>query len=332
VQFQHPPNSDTRSNNNNMKKRYYLIILMLTCRICLAQNLIPNGDLEQHTYCPTGYGQFASNVVSWMTPSTNLMGSTGTPDYFHVCSSATGVPNNYLGHQMPHSGDAYCGITLWYLTASPNFREYIEVPLMSSLLPETCYHFEMYVNLGNICAYTTYDMGVYFSDTALTNINNALPLPFVPQINNAPSNVFDTLNWTLVTGDYTATGGESYLIIGNFKDDSSTTVFPTGAYYESIYCMIDDVFLSICTTGIDGSFPDPEVNIYPNPVKDQLNVEVNSHESSEIVLYDIASRKILQQEFTNFVSLNTERLAKGIYFYRVQNTSDMLRKGKLVKE
>ena len=48
--------------------------------------------------------------------------------------------------------------------------------------------------------------------------------------------------------------------------------------------------------------------------------------------HDIASRKLLQQKFTNAVSLNTEQLAKGVYLYEVRNKNGVIKKGKVVKD
>jgi hypothetical protein len=73
-------------------------------------------------------------------------------------------------------------------------------------------------------------------------------------------------------------------------------------------------------------------NIFPNPVTDKLNVTLNSNDLSEIILYDITSRKLLQQTFSNAVTLNTSHLSKGIYIYEVRNNQGVIKKAKLVKE
>ncbi len=91
------------------------------------------------------------------------------------------------------------------------------------------------------------------------------------------------------------------------------------------------------TTGVEELNENADVKIYPNPVLDNLKVMVNSNELSEFILYDIASRKILQQKFTNSTSINTELLAKGIYIYEVRSKSGpdsyrVVKKGKIVKD
>ncbi len=63
-----------------------------------------------------------------------------------------------------------------------------------------------------------------------------------------------------------------------------------------------------------------------------LNIKINNNEQSEIILYDILSRKLLQQKFTNFISLTTGQLAKGMYLYEVRNKNGVIKKGKVIKD
>lgn len=74
------------------------------------------------------------------------------------------------------------------------------------------------------------------------------------------------------------------------------------------------------------------VNVFPNPVTGKFNIKVESSQPSEIIIYDMASRKILQQNFINTVSLNTEQLAKGLYLYEVRDKNGLCKKGKIVKD
>lgn len=300
--------------------------MLLTCRICDAQNLVPNGGFEQYSGCPTYLSQLDS-VSFWMNPS------YATPDYYNGCSigSYVCVPNNWTTFQPAHSGVAYTGILL-YTNAALNWRENIEIQLTSPLIANSCYHFEMYINVGNICRYATDDFGVYFSiDSVFFPIDQALPL--IPQIVNINGNyITDTLNWTLISSNYYATGGEKYLTIGNFKDDAATNKIVIDSNGAAIsYLLIDDVTLSQCT-GIEEQKENVEIKLYPNPFNDNITIKIKSHELSEIILYDITSRKILQQQFTNSVSLSTEQLAKGLYLYEVRNKDGSCKKGKVVKE
>lgn len=74
------------------------------------------------------------------------------------------------------------------------------------------------------------------------------------------------------------------------------------------------------------------IEVAPNPFNDKITFTLNNNWPSEIILYDINSRKLLKQEFTSAVSINTEQLAKGIYLYEVRNKNGVIKKGKVVKE
>ena len=210
----------------------------------LGQNLVPNGNFENYSSCPAGIGQI-SKATPWF--STSVFGPAGSPDYFHECSIGdSDVPNTFNGYQQPHSGSGFAGIVLHH--EGIVFREYISIQLGSPLTANTCYQFEMYCNLADSATNTTDAIGVYFSNSAVTGMTNSNPLPFVPQITNTQGNFFDTANWTRVSGDYQAVGGEQYIIIGNFSSDSLTTTVlsDSNVTSSSAYVFIDDVSLTRC--------------------------------------------------------------------------------------
>ncbi|MFI5218008.1 MAG: T9SS type A sorting domain-containing protein [Bacteroidia bacterium] len=74
-----------------------------------------------------------------------------------------------------------------------------------------------------------------------------------------------------------------------------------------------------------------EINVFPNPFTDKLSF-TSDNDFSQLILYDIFSRKLLQQTFTNTTTLNTSHLAKGIYIYEVRGKNGVVKKGKVVKE
>jgi hypothetical protein len=86
------------------------------------------------------------------------------------------------------------------------------------------------------------------------------------------------------------------------------------------------------TTGINTSNHNALLNIFPNPVKDKLNVFYKDDNPSEIILYDITSRKLLHQKFTTTLTLGLEELANGVYLYEIRNKNGLINKGKVVKE
>lgn len=71
--------------------------------------------------------------------------------------------------------------------------------------------------------------------------------------------------------------------------------------------------------------------LFPNPFNANLNVRTVDNQQSVIMIYDILSKKLLQQTFTNSVSLNTKQFENGIYIYEVRNNNGVIKKGKIVK-
>lgn len=321
-----------------MTKLCYLFILLLPCLVCKGQNLVLNGDFEQYSSCPTSLGQLVPNATFWKNPTTNQFVISGTPDYYNQCAGSgfVSIPTNNFGYQFAHSGQAYCGLGL-FLASKPDYREYIEGTLSAPLVADSCYTMEFYINKGNISKRATDAFGVYFSDFLISGINNFLPLPFVPQLNNVTGNfITDTANWVLFSATYTAHGSETYFIIGNFNFDSNTNTIlsDTNALFDDVYVYIDNVSLvqTVCLTGINSEISNSTVQVFPNPIVDKLFIKTGTNNLSEIILYDMVSRKLVQQEFTNTVSLNMEQLAKGIYLYEVRNKNGVIKKGKVVKD
>jgi photosystem II stability/assembly factor-like uncharacterized protein len=142
----------------------------------------------------------------------------------------------------------------------------------------------------------------------------------------------DTTGW--VGGDpylyFTQNGGATWTqqtwgnAVNRFRFLSDTCAYAAG---QMIYKM------HLTPTGI---IMEPEnnmyLNSYPNPLTNKLTISTNNNELSEIILYDITSKKLLQQQFTNSISINTEQLAKGIYIYEVTNKTGVIKKGKVVKD
>jgi len=321
-----------------MNKFCLLVIILLTFQICNAQNLVPNGDFEEHVGCPDNYSQIDSSLF-WFNPCLppygSFSGQSGSCDYYNSCApiGQVGVPNNVNGYQPSHSGIAYAGLyTYWGYNS--NFREYLEVQLITPLIANECYYFEMFINLANLSHYAADTISAYFSDTAVSGLHSHSPFLFNSQIKNQSGIISDTLNWTKVSGTFTASGGESYLIIGNQNDDVHTdTLSVSTSFYRFSYVYIDDVFLTPCSgAGIKEQTANTQISFYPNPFTDNLSVVTKNNELSELILYDITSRIILRKQFVNSVLVNTEQLAKGVYLFEIKNKTKTVKMGKVVKD
>jgi hypothetical protein len=213
-----------------------------------------------------------------------------------------------------------------------DWRTYIEVQLTNTLITDSCYHFEMFVNLADVSRYTSTNVGAYFSDTLISGLTNHLPLPVTPQISYSGSFI-DTITWTSVSGDFIANGGENYLIIGNFLDDANSnfqTMDPVGQYI--CYFYIDEVSLKPCApiTGIE-KIEKKTIKIFPNPVTNILNISVEEEGKKKIILFDATARLIALNEFDFSTSIDMTHFNEGIYFYQIIFENGEIYNGKFLK-
>lgn len=74
------------------------------------------------------------------------------------------------------------------------------------------------------------------------------------------------------------------------------------------------------------------VVLFPNPFSNKLTIKSNYAEITEITIYDVASRTILQQTFSNIILLDTEQLSQGLYFYSVKTKFGQVDNGKIIKQ
>lgn len=73
------------------------------------------------------------------------------------------------------------------------------------------------------------------------------------------------------------------------------------------------------------------IQIFPNPFSNEIKVNGKITEPCEIIIYDLTSRKLLQNKFTGTSIINTSNLAKGSYIFEVRNKNTVLKKGKIIK-
>ncbi|TAH43645.1 MAG: T9SS type A sorting domain-containing protein [Bacteroidetes bacterium] len=311
-----------------MKKQFYLFFLLLVQEICIGQGLVPNGDFESYTSCPNGWS-WTIQCAPWIIPT------TGTADYFNSCApqGQLSTPSNVFGYQQARSGSGYCGIVF----CADNYREYLEVPLLDSLVPNFCYKIELYLSLCEMnIEYSSNKIGAYFSDTLFTDPISNGPIQVTPQViltTSVPH--VDTSGWTRMTGIFTATGHERYLIIGDFSPANTAPIIQLGQQSMSspvIYFYIDDVSLEniSCVTNV-ASIANEEINLYPNPFRERISISIDNNHENVINLFDLTGRKILTRTFINSTFINTENVPNGIYFYEICKNNESHKKGILVK-
>ena len=234
-----------------MHKFILISILLFTYSCAVSQNLVPNNGFDVYTNCPSTSGQFN------LTPPWSALSNTiSSPDYFNACVTAgtQDVPANNYGYQQPVSNSGYYGLITYY--EHNEIREYLSVPLISPLVSGKTYTIGFYVSLSDNFKFASDHIGAYLSIGALVGSGGGQPEPYIPQLdNNTGSIISDTTNWTLITGTYTALGGEDHLTIGSFSDDANTQflVINSSSSLEYAYYYLDEVFVVLLSPHITGN-------------------------------------------------------------------------------
>ncbi len=318
-----------------MKKIISLYIILNLCQLSSvnSQNLVPNPSFEIDTACPNNYSQIYY-AVPWFVPHTNWSSS----DLFDTCylaiSSGQGVPFNQDGVQWARTGVKYAGIITY--TDTINYREYIEVPLLSPLIVNRNYCVQIYISLSELSNVAISNIGAYFSiDSVLDSTHGHAIDYFFPQVENTTTNFLnDTANWMLVSGNFIANGGERFMTIGNFHNPSNTNVQNiSGSSQQYSYYYLDDVSVIDCTdVGVDENNKEDMVEVYPNPATNQLTIKTAQFKEKEIRITDVLGNLIQQSMLNSHQStIDISNLAKGIYFIELQTEKGILRR-KFVKE
>lgn len=277
-------------------------------------NLLPNPNFEITSAacgdptlsCIMYYD--TSKVQGWYgtTLSSGGISQANTPDYSNPF--CVGVPfgcNNF--------GTAcWGGGHVWL--AESNY-EYIQSQLLSPLQAGVTYCFTFTYRLGfNITGF-----GVWLHN--LGKIYHSGQAIFTTQPASINFNTSGGTGCQTATLTYNATGGETWILIG-----------PT---FNSQEITLDSLSLreQCLATSISYNYDDisSSIKIFPNPIVNSLNIISETNEDLEIILFDITTRKLLQHKFTSSISLSTEQMAKGVYFYEVWCGTNLYKQGKLVK-
>ncbi|MEZ4899605.1 MAG: gliding motility-associated C-terminal domain-containing protein [Saprospiraceae bacterium] len=195
-----------------------------------AQNLVQNPGFEVTTNCPVASGQIAL-AVPWEAENFS-------PDLYHACAENPGfkppVLENFCTFLYPHGGDGFAGM----VTYGP-VREFIKAPLLKPLVRNQLYYVRFYVGIDDNCI-----IGIpsVFSDGIGVAFGSSTTIPADAAVENQSGLLKDTSGWTEISGCYKAQGGESYIYVGNFRNNGETQIEfdRMGTVYED-YMYVDDI-------------------------------------------------------------------------------------------
>jgi hypothetical protein len=305
-------------------------------------NLVPNPGFEDTLQCDHTANEFQGFVSNWY--GLNVQ-------YFNYwCGGDSGIvslPRNLWGFQYQRNGGAaYAGLAPIYLdsfASTKNVRDYIYVPLTDTLTGGRPYFVSFYVSLANNVMYACNDLGAKFTKTqpyldhTLMSGNQIANDPIANPLTDTSS------HWMMVKGRFIASGGEKYIIIGNFVSDSLSHVqfvhtWPNLTYdwRESFY-YIDDVYVGLDSLSIMGvpsyNASKASVTLYPNPNNGNMQIayDLGTHQESVLELFDVCGkleRSYVLDPERKELQLSEESLTPGLYFYQVHTAGTLLASGK----
>lgn len=311
-----------------MKGNFTIIFCIFSIKL-FSQNLIPNYSFENTTCCPTNGNEiYIGCLPPWFSPT------QGTPDYYNQCNSfAFSVPLNSVGYQVAKTGVAYAGIQAF---GGLNGREYIEARLSDSLVAGKKYVVTFYVSLADSSKNAVDGFGAYLSiDSIKANINTNLQ--YTPQVKNPPGNFLaDKFNWMKIYDTIMAVGGEKYITVGNFYNDSNTNIlFVGGGTWSASYYYVDNVSVISLDSlqGINELQQTLAVKAHPNPSTGMFDIETDmKNENYKVKIFNVLGNVIYNGTLNDSkFKIDLFQEPKGIYFMRIQ-TNELSRTIKLIVE
>ncbi|OFY82666.1 MAG: hypothetical protein A3F72_02295 [Bacteroidetes bacterium RIFCSPLOWO2_12_FULL_35_15] len=304
-----------------MKKKLLFSILYLTIgfNFSKAQNLVPNPGFEVQDTCPAVSQIF--KAPPWISAT------MGTPDLFNSTCTTQNLS--------ARTGIGSSGVYLYNTFA--NNREYMEAPLSATLSAGQNYCVSFYVKRSNY-RYACNRIGAYFS-TTLVNQSTTSNLSFTPQVQNNAGNMLSATGWLLISGSFTASGGEKYILIGNFSNDLNTDTVIVNSANTSKVCFyaIDDISVTACNVGIDENSLDANVSLFPNPASDMLTIKLPSTVIvKSIMMYNNVGQEIKNlkkpESINGSIVFNDLEMPSGIYFISVLTNEGLVNKKMIIQK
>jgi len=308
------------------QKLHYLFLCFLPFAID-AQNLITNGGFENYTQLPTNTAQYY-RCVGWENCS-----GQGSPDYFHI--NGTGMvklPNTFAAIVNPQEGNAVMGMSI-YSQNSPNFREYLTTALTTPLVVGQNYQLSFYITNGA--------SPVNYGGTAADHFSIALSTAALIQNDGyhaitsvTPQYIYSgflyNADWQLITYSFVADQAYTRVTFGSFVNDNIQLIQQvTPVTYPNAYYYIDNVSLSLALSSEEQEMENP-FKIYQDTNHQTLTIETNNTVPSDLMLYDLNGRLLIQKSFTNTTNISTSALATGIYVYTVKDAEGKHNQGKIL--
>lgn len=321
-----------------------------------SPNLVPNGSFETRIECIYNDGHIA-DAPPWFSPT------RATPDVFHQCAVVNtdpcpypeqasldtwlfGVPTNTIGCENPYEGDGYAGFFVFgpNIYGHDGYKEYIGVRLTNPLVAGNQYTVKFYLSLAERVGNAIWNIQVYFgSDSIFQPDSIIVPydsyLDVSPQLSGTTGEYITNYDgWHEMAWDYTASGDETFMYIGNFQPDSETDTMyvlqedPGPNYSLFSYYYIDKVELREGTLSTIDNPIKQLIQIYPNPATSWLKIQSHS-QIADIQIFDLEGRKIKSFHVVSNekYEIDISLLSAGMYIVKILFENGGVENSKFIK-
>ena len=291
-------------NSVNILAVFLIVILHNSA---MSQNLIENGDFEEYEICPKNYrATFNKEIIpNWFSPN------KGTPDYFNLCGYGK-VPT-FFGEMIPLFGRGWIGIHSGIFNPKGmsnkgyRYREYVATKLKEPLIKDSTYIVCFFYSLAPNSPFYTDSLSVLITKNEIRRRDN-YNINLTPQIKNSKKLFHD--GWALFYEEFKATGGELFLVIGNFNDDKKTNYFKNDStikntQFEGAYFFIDKVSLTpkhgekcSCNEAINSDSLFSDLSHKNNSINEEKRVVLNN------VNFETGSFKIKAESYKELDTLS----------------------------
>jgi gliding motility-associated-like protein len=243
---------------NKIRNAFVILFLLWGQVQLMAQNLVPNPGFETLLGTPTAAGQW-NLAQPWQglnaTPDLYI---TGGPSAFTNPCDDIDIPYNSGGFCPERTtGSSYMGLQF---DLNNNYREYLTVPLTVPLNAGDIYRIDFYIQLADSARYSCNRIGALLTNNIPVQPGTGV-INFLPQLETV-AQVSDTSQWILITGVMQAAGGENYITLGVFRNDSDPLLQKTDRGNQNPIC-----------TDIGGSAYYYFDDIAVTPVNVTINIE-----------------------------------------------------------
>lgn len=232
--------------------RKSILLLLAFCPVLAgAQNLVRNGGFETtNTHPITTWlkeNPIGTQLVEgWKTPT------LATPDYYNSDQSTCDGFPVATARTGTGRGAIICGMQN-QLPGVSNYKEYLQGELTQPLVAGKEYRVSFYVTLDCSSPQASTGIGAYLSSERVTRQSKER-LNVKPQVISYEHITYED-GWTLITGTFTAKGGEQYITLGSYSDTAVIDLASLGTrpmtFISSphigmhVYYYMDDVCVSL---------------------------------------------------------------------------------------